>query len=133
MRTAFAAIAFVVAAGGAQAQTIVSARHLLKDPQGYQGRQIVVRGIRCVDPGGDGFVCEAEPDGQRLHLNASGLGSETTHAIAENLIGLGNGAAALAKPTCTFDVTFTPTGSGFEDGVTIINTPEIDMSVPRRR
>ncbi|WP_281408670.1 MULTISPECIES: hypothetical protein [unclassified Methylobacterium] len=43
------------------------------------------------------------------------------------------GQGHLAKPTCTFDVTFTPTGSGFEDGVTVINTPEIDMSVPRRR
>ena len=133
MRTALAVLAFVAAAGGAQAQTIVSACQLLKDPKGYQGQQIVVRGIRCVDPGRDGFVCEAELDGQRLQLNASGLGRGTAHAIAENLIGLCNGAAALAKPTCTFDVAFTPTGSGFEDGVTIINTPEIDMSVPRRR
>ena len=133
MRTALAALALVVAAGGAQAQTIVSARQLLKDPKGYQGRAILVRGIRCVDPGRDGFVCEAEPDGQRLQLNASGLGAGTTNAIAENLIGLCNGVVALAKPTCTFDVAFKPTGSGFADGVTIINTPEIDMSVPRRR
>lgn len=70
---------------------------------------------------------------QKLRLDASGLGGETTEAIAEKLIGPCNGIVALAKPTCTFDVMFTPTGSGFEDGMTIINTPEIDLTVPRRR
>ncbi|WP_170868064.1 MULTISPECIES: hypothetical protein [unclassified Methylobacterium] len=45
-------------------------------------------------------------------MDASGLGG-TTAAIAEKLIGPCNGLAALAKPTCTFDVTFVPTGSGF--------------------
>ena len=135
MRTALAAVAFVVAAGGAQAagKVAVGVQQLVADPKAHRGETVVVRGIRCVDPGPGGFICETTVDGQQLRLDASGLGGETTEAIAEKLIGPCNGLAALAKPTCTFDVTFTPTGSGFEDGVTIINTPEIDMSIPRRR
>jgi len=106
---------------------------MLADPKAHRGEMVVVRGIRCVDPGAAGFICEAEAGGRRLRLDASALGADTAQAIAEKLIGPCKGAAALSRPTCTFDVTFTPTGSGFEDGVTIINTPEIDMSVPRRR
>lgn len=135
MRTALAALAFVVAAGGAQAagKVSVTVSELLAEPKGHRSETVVVRGIRCVDPGPGGFICEAAASGQRLRLDASGLGGGTTDAIAEKLIGPCNGFAALAKLTCTFDVTFTPTGSGFENGVTIINTPEIDISVPRRR
>ncbi|MDP4004145.1 hypothetical protein [Methylobacterium sp. NEAU K] len=54
-------------------------------------------------------------------------------AIAEKLIGPCKGVAALSRLICTLDVKFTPTGSGFEDGVTIVHTPEIDMSAPTRR
>lgn len=77
-------------------------------------------------------MCEAEADGRRLRLDASGLGG-TTDAMAEKLIGPCNGVASLAKPICTVDVAFTPTGSGFEAVVTIIKTSEIEVTAPRRR
>ncbi len=137
MRTSLVALALalVVAAGETQAagEVTLTVSQLLAEPKGHRGETVIVRGIRCVDPGPGGFICEAAVGRQQLRLDASGLGGGTTEAIAEKLIGPCNGLAALAKPRCTFDVTFVPTGSGFEDGVTIINTPEIDMSVPRRR
>lgn len=135
MRTALAALVLVVAASGVQAaaKAAVTVNELLATPKAHRGEVVVIRGIRCVDPGAAGFICEAEASGRRLRLDASALGADTAQAIAEKLIGPCKGVTALSRPTCTFDVTFTPTGSGFEDGVTIINTPEIDMSVPRRR
>ncbi|KTS07954.1 hypothetical protein SB2_02635 [Methylobacterium radiotolerans] len=135
MRAALAALALVIAAGEARAASKVTltVSQLLADPKGHRSETVVVRRIRCVDPGPGGFICEAKVGGQQFRLDASGLGGGTTEAIAEKLIGPCNGLAALAKPTCTFDVTFVPTGSGFEDGVTIVHTPEIDMNVPRRR
>lgn len=99
----------------------------------HRGETVVVLGIRCIDPGPGGFICEAAGGGQKLRLDASGLGGGTTEAIAEKLIGPCKGLAALSEPTCTFDVTFVPTGSGYENGVTIVHTPEIDMGVSRRR
>ncbi|MBP2494074.1 hypothetical protein ABID82_006362 [Methylobacterium sp. PvP062] len=135
MRTAFAALALVVAAGEAQAvgKVTLTVSQMLAEPKGHRGETVIVRGIRCVDPGPGGFICEATVGGQQLRLDASGLGGGTTEAIAERLIGPCNGLAALAKASCTFDVTFVPTGAGFEDGVTIVHTPEIDMSSPRHR
>ncbi|WCS26718.1 hypothetical protein LOK46_07800 [Methylobacterium sp. NMS14P] len=135
MRTALAATAPVVAAGEVRSagKVTLTVSQLLADPKGHRGETVTVRRIRCVDPGPGGFICEATVGGQQLRLDASGLGGGTTEAIAEELIGPCNGIAALAKPTYTFDVTFVLTGSGFEDGVTIIDTPEIDMSIPRRR
>ncbi|MBA9063875.1 hypothetical protein GGQ91_003276 [Methylobacterium fujisawaense] len=135
MRTLLAALALVIAAEEAQAASKVTrtVSELLAAPKGLRGETVIVHGIRCVDSAPGGFICEATVGGQKLRLDASGLGGGTTEAIAEKLIGPCNGIATLAKPTCTFDVTFVPTGSGFEDGVTIINTPEIDMSVPPRQ
>ncbi|KQS82460.1 hypothetical protein ASG32_23115 [Methylobacterium sp. Leaf361] len=135
MRSVLAALALVVAAGEAQAagKVTLTVSQLLADPKRHRGETVTVRRIRCVDPGPGGFICEAKVGDQQLRLDAAGIGGGTTEAIAEELIGPCNGIAALAKPDCTFDVTFVLTGSGFEDGVTIIHTPEIDMSVPRRR
>lgn len=136
MRTTLTFLVLVVAAGAttqAADKVSVTVRELLAEPTKYQGETVTIHGIRCVDPGQGGFICEAAMGGQRLRLDASGLGGGTAEAIAEKLIGPCNGLAALAKPTCTFNVTFVPTGSGFNGGMTIINTPEIDMSAPRRR
>lgn len=132
---ALAALALVVAAGEAQAagKVTLTVSQLLADPKGHRGETVTVRTIRCVDPGTNGFICEAAVGGQQFRLDASGLGGGTKEAIAEKLIGPCNGLAALAKPTCTFDVTFVPTGSSLEDGVTIVHAPEIDMSSPRHR
>lgn len=135
MRTALAALALVIAAGEARAagKVTLTVSQLLAEPKGRRGETVIVRGVRCVDPGPGGFICEAAVGGQQLRLDASGLGGGTTEAIAEKLIGPCNGLAALEKPACTFGVTFVPTGSGFEDGVTIVHTPKIDMSASRRR
>ncbi|WP_426313825.1 hypothetical protein ACN9MF_20130 [Methylobacterium fujisawaense] len=72
-------------------------------------------------------------DDLQLRLDASEFGDGTNEAVAEKVIGPCNGLKALAKPACTFDVILVPTGSGFEDSVTIVHAPEIDMSVPPRR
>lgn len=135
MRTALALFALVIAAGAAPAagEVTLTVSQLLAEPKGHRGETVVVREIQCIDPGAAGFICEAEVVGRRLRLDASALGADTAQAIAEKLIGPCKGVAALSRSTCTFDVKFVPTGSGFEDGVTIIHTPEIDMSVPRRR
>ncbi|WCS23657.1 hypothetical protein LOK46_21175 [Methylobacterium sp. NMS14P] len=135
MRTVLAVPALIVAAGPtlAAGKVAVSVNQPLADPKGHRGEAVAVLGIRCVDPGPGGFICEAKVSGQQLRLDASGLGGATTGTIAEKLIGPCNGLPALAKPACTFDVMLVPTGSRFEDGVTIVHTPEIDMSAPRRR
>lgn len=135
MRTALAALCLIAAADAAQAagKAAVSVDQLLADPKAHWGEMVLVRGIRCVDPGPGGFICETTVNGRLIRLDAFGLGGHASEAIAEKLIGPCNGLAALTKPACTFDVKFVPTGSGFEDGVTIVHTPEIDMSATRRR
>lgn len=117
-----------LARGSAEA----SVRQLLDNPKHYKDEIIVVRRIRCVDPGAAGFICEATDGRRRLRLNGSALGAITEQAIAEKLIGPCKGVAALSRPACTFDAVLTPTGFGFEDGVTILHAQEIDLVKPRR-
>lgn len=108
VRIALAAFALVVAAGELEAagKVTLTVIQLIAEPKGHRGETIIVRGIRCVDPGPGGFICEAADGGQQLRLDASGLGGGTTGAIAEKLIVPCNGLAALTKAACTFDVTF---------------------------
>lgn len=130
-----ASIGFILLAAGpalARGSAEASVRQLLDSPKRYAGEVIVVRRIRCVDPGPAGFICEATDGGRRLRLDGSGLGGITEQAIAEKLIGPCNGVAALSRPTCTFDAVLTPTGFGFEDGVTIVHAQEIDLIKPKR-
>jgi hypothetical protein len=110
----------------------VTPQQLLDNPKRYDSKLIVVRRIRCVDPGATGFVCEATAANRRLRLDGTVLGSITEPAIAEKLIGPCKGVAALIRPTCTFDVVLTPTGSEIEDGITVIHAQEIDLVKPRR-
>lgn len=130
-----AVIGLVILAAGpalARGSAEVSVRQLLDTPKRYAGEIIAVRRIRCVDPGPAGFICEATDGDRRLRLDGSALGAITEHSIAEKLIGPCNGVAALSRPTCTFDAVLTPTGFGFEDGVTIVHAQEIDLVKPRR-
>ena len=122
----------LIEAAVARDSAAVTPRQLIANPAKYKGEMVVVRRIRCVDPGGAGFVCEAAADASRLRLDASVLGAATKLAIAEKLVETCKGRPALTNPECTFDAVLEPTGHGMDAGATVIYAREIDMFSPRR-
>ncbi|MCJ2077886.1 hypothetical protein MKK68_19940 [Methylobacterium sp. E-016] len=134
MRTALAVLVLVTLIGAASGRddAAVTPRQLIANPAKYKGEIVVVRRIRCVDPGGAKFLCEAASGADRLQLNASVLGAITEQSIAEKLVGLCKGQSALTRPACTFDVVLTPTGFGSNGSVIVIYAAEIDLSKPHR-
>ncbi|KAB1068816.1 hypothetical protein [Methylobacterium planeticum] len=112
---------------------------LIAKPQAYIGELVVVRGIRCVDPGGAGFLCAAVVGDKALRIDALVLGPFTTVPIAERLTKRCKGASALDRAECRVDIALTPTsfekaaGSGGPDAVTVVHAAEIEMYTPRKR
>ncbi|KQP16615.1 hypothetical protein [Methylobacterium sp. Leaf93] len=116
----------------------VSVPDLIANPAKRIGESIVIRRIRCVDPGGAGLVCVAVRGRLTLRIEASLLGPFTKVDIAEKLIGLCKGEAKLDAAACTFDILITPKTTRQDDGtggrgtVTVIYGNEIEMYAPRR-